>query len=409
MNSVTNKNVFSAAVSEDGKRGIIRIEGEITHYNVPEWYKELTGDNYCTPKDFTDALNACSGCSEIEVQINSLGGATFTGIAIYNALCAAKKQGKKVITRVEGIAASAASAIFCAGDERIVYPGSIVMIHGAWTHIELVMDVNVKDLEDVTAEVKKCKQVLTACDKSFAAIYAKTTGQSEDDFLALCAAGKEKWYTGEEALEAGLATTVDDSDSNAELRMVASAGKTALYSGKTLLCSDFHDAVALARYGIKTAQNEATPTTEPKMSKQEEKTAPVPETKVETPVPAALTADEKAAIAENARKEERARIAAINARAAILGDRVSKELTERAISSGMTPEAYSDEAVQNMKPEPVADAGTSYIQARAQEMSASAGVEVTPAPEPVNPNSPDALAENYIQSHKNDPKGVDSF
>ena len=124
MKSVSNKNVFSAAVSEDGKRGIIRIEGEITHYNVPEWYKELTGDNYCTPKDFTDALNACSGCSGIEVQINSLGGATFTGIAIYNALCAAKKQGKRVITRVEGIAASAASAIFCAGDERIVYPGS---------------------------------------------------------------------------------------------------------------------------------------------------------------------------------------------------------------------------------------------------------------------------------------------
>lgn len=62
-----------------------------------------------------------------------------------------------------------------------------------------------------------------------------------------------------------------------------------------------------------------------------------------------------------------------------------------------------------MKPEPVANAGTSYMQARAQEMSASASVEVTPAPEPVNPNSPEVLAENYIQSHKNDPQGVDSF
>lgn len=409
MDNSTNRNIFSAAVSEDGKRGIIRVEGEITHYNVPEWYKELTGDNYCSPKDFTDALNACSGCSEIEVQINSLGGATFTGIAIYNALCAAKKQGKKIITRVEGIAASAASAIFCAGDERIVYPGSIVMIHGAWTHIELVMDVNVKDLEDVTAEVKKCKQALTACDKSFAAIYAQTTGQGEEDFLALCAAGKEKWYTGEEAIECGLATTLDGGESNAELRMVACAGKTALYSGKTLLCSDFHDAVALARYGIKTAQNGATPTMKQEMNNTENTPAAVPEAKAETPVPVALTADEKAAIAESARKEERDRIAAINARAAILGDRVSTELTDRAISSGMTPEAYSDEAVRNMKPEPVANAGTSYMQARAQEMSASASVEVTPAPEPVNPNSPEALAENYIQSHKNDPQGVDSF
>ncbi|WP_430598254.1 head maturation protease, ClpP-related [Enterococcus sp. AZ177] len=62
----------------------------------------------------------------ITVVINSVGGDAFEGIEIYNLLCAC---GKKVTTVISGMAASAASVIFLAGDERIAMAGTSYMIH----------------------------------------------------------------------------------------------------------------------------------------------------------------------------------------------------------------------------------------------------------------------------------------
>jgi ATP-dependent Clp endopeptidase proteolytic subunit ClpP len=63
---------------------------------------------------------------EILVRINSGGGSVFEGFSIYNSLAMC---GKKVITRVEGIAASISSVIALAGEEVQMCENAYLMIH----------------------------------------------------------------------------------------------------------------------------------------------------------------------------------------------------------------------------------------------------------------------------------------
>ncbi len=76
-------------------------------------------------QEFCDELAGIEG--DLEVHINSPGGDAFDGITIYNALASRGN----VTTVVDGLAASAASVIAMAGTERVMSPGSMMMIHDA--------------------------------------------------------------------------------------------------------------------------------------------------------------------------------------------------------------------------------------------------------------------------------------
>ena len=83
-----------------------------------------------TAKSFVRDLDAVAAdATKIIVSINSPGGNVFDAFAIYNALIRHKLP---VETRVDGVAASAASLIFMAGDERIMPENAMLMIHNAW-------------------------------------------------------------------------------------------------------------------------------------------------------------------------------------------------------------------------------------------------------------------------------------
>jgi ATP-dependent protease ClpP protease subunit len=83
-----------------------------------------------TAKSFVQDLDAVAAdATKIIVSINSPGGNVFDAFAIYNALIRHKLP---VETRVDGVAASAASLIFMAGDERIMPENAMLMIHNAW-------------------------------------------------------------------------------------------------------------------------------------------------------------------------------------------------------------------------------------------------------------------------------------
>ena len=66
----------------------------------------------------------------IEVFINSYGGDMFESIAIKNYLI---RRPEKIITYVDGIAASGGSLIAMAGDEIIMPKDAQLMIHNPWT------------------------------------------------------------------------------------------------------------------------------------------------------------------------------------------------------------------------------------------------------------------------------------
>lgn len=114
--------MFTSSIKNtaDGRNLLISISGVIVQ---SEYWDDETGST-----QVTNLINefAPTTQDEITVTINSGGGNYFAGVEIYNTL---KHCDAKVITKNMGIAASAASLILMAGDERIAYAGTSTMTH----------------------------------------------------------------------------------------------------------------------------------------------------------------------------------------------------------------------------------------------------------------------------------------
>lgn len=126
---------------------------------------------------------------ELNVYVNSPGGAAWDGLAIMNAL---RRHKAKVTVTVDALAASAASVIAMAGDRIVMNRGSELMIHDAsgWC---------IGNAEAMA----ETAQVLSKLSDSYAAAYAARAGGNTEDWRARMRA--ETWYTAEEAVLAGLA------------------------------------------------------------------------------------------------------------------------------------------------------------------------------------------------------------
>ena len=136
---------FWNVVSVSDDEGEITLYGDVVSQHPVDWWTgEPVPGNFITPEGFMDDLAAVKNKSKITVKLNSCGGDLYTGIAIHNAL---KALAGEVNVVVEGIAASAASVIMCAGDTVTVYPGSLVMIHGV--SVMLWDYLNIQDMKQL--------------------------------------------------------------------------------------------------------------------------------------------------------------------------------------------------------------------------------------------------------------------
>ncbi|AEA27915.1 peptidase S14 ClpP [Pseudonocardia dioxanivorans CB1190] len=133
---------------------------------------------------------------QIVLHLNSPGGDAFEGVAIANVLRAHRA---RVVVRVDGMAASAASVIAMAGDEVVMGIGSQMMVHDAsgytWGN---------------AAEIEAFLRRLNATSDSLAGTYAARAGGTVAEWRAVMQA--ETWYTPEEAVAAGLADRVATAD-----------------------------------------------------------------------------------------------------------------------------------------------------------------------------------------------------
>lgn len=163
----------------DGDKAVLRIYDEI------HWLFGVSADM------FAEELAAITA-PEIEVQINSPGGDVFDGIAIFNAL---RAHSAKVTTRVDGLAASAASVIAQAGDHRVMLSGSQMMVHEAWG-VTVGPAADHREMADL---LDKQSDIITG-------IYAERSGRDADELRGMVAA--ETWLSAEETVEAGLADEV---------------------------------------------------------------------------------------------------------------------------------------------------------------------------------------------------------
>jgi ATP-dependent protease ClpP protease subunit len=157
--------------------------------------------------DLVEQLDAITAPT-IELHVNSPGGDAFEGIAIMNAL---RQHPSRVEAHVDGMAASAASYIVVGGaDEVVMSLGAELMIHNP----------KMGTFGDAAFHRASADQ-LDKLAGSMAGIYARKAGGDVADWQA--AMDTETWYTADEAVTAGLADRVDDSENVAPAAAAAAA------------------------------------------------------------------------------------------------------------------------------------------------------------------------------------------
>lgn len=175
------------ALEKSGDDADLYIFGNITSYP----WKEKDKDAYGIVKELRD-----TEAKNLNVHINSYGGAVAEGLAIYNTL---KNHSAHVTTICDGFACSAASVIFMAGDKRIMNEASLLMIHNAWTYAS----GNADDLRKEAEDLDKITEASVNAYMSRVSISEEDLKKKMDD---------ETWITAEEAVADGFATGIMEDD-----------------------------------------------------------------------------------------------------------------------------------------------------------------------------------------------------
>lgn len=186
------KNRLLALLASNARKGEFKAEGNVIYvYDVivasdaeAAWFGGVSAES------FVKALRAMSG--DVEIRINSPGGDVFGAKAMAHAV---REYAGTVTAHIDGYAASAASYLATSAESTIMAPGSMLMIHKAWTIALGNAD-----------EFKATAALLEKIDGTIAADYtasAARRGKDAPDFAALMA--EETWFTPVEAIAAGLA------------------------------------------------------------------------------------------------------------------------------------------------------------------------------------------------------------
>lgn len=197
------------AMETNGREASVMIYGDITSW--PWMESDVSSYNLSREIDGLDV-------DTIHVYINSYGGEVAEGLAIHNSL---KRHKAKVVTYVDGFACSIAAVIFAAGDERVMYDTSQLMIHNAWTCATGNAD-----------ELRKAAEDLEIISSSVTAALQSVTNIDADELKALL--DMESWIAAGDALSMGFATRID---SYAQTNKVSASGRQAIYNrvmGKTI-------------------------------------------------------------------------------------------------------------------------------------------------------------------------------
>jgi len=200
-----NKKFWNMA-NIDGDNAELTLYGDI-YSEVPRdwWTGEAIEGQYITPEGFLEDLEVIKNAKNITVKLNSCGGDLYTGIAIHNALKALKAN---INVIVEGIAASAASIIMCAGDTVTAHVGSLIMIHGVGAFFcDYLM------LDDLDKQVR----AFEAAENAIAEIYSQKTGKDVEELRSMMK--EETWMTGKQAVDLGFADEIIETET-AEINMV---------------------------------------------------------------------------------------------------------------------------------------------------------------------------------------------
>lgn len=194
-----NKKFFQIDVDTESKVADIHIYGQITSW---PWIKsDVSAFSFIQQIEGLDV-------DKINVYINSPGGEVGEAVAIYSAL---KRHSAEVNTFCDGFACSAASIIFCAGDNRIMGNIAMLMIHNCMSYVGYA---NADELRKAATDTEKINQCSIEA-------YKAVSNLSEDKIKELMDA--ETWITAEEAKEYGFATDIAETVEDEENGVTQSA------------------------------------------------------------------------------------------------------------------------------------------------------------------------------------------
>jgi ATP-dependent Clp endopeptidase proteolytic subunit ClpP len=166
------------------------------------------------PDDIRRQIAEAEG-EDIEFQISSPGGYIYDGLEIFNMI---RDYPGKTITVASGMAASMASYLLMAGDEKKAASNAIFMIHNARGWAGGDQQVH-----------RKLANILEGMSNLLGQEYVRQTGKSKEDIQSLM--NEETYFFGNEILEAGFvdemieagegAVARDEAISNASIKVAA--------------------------------------------------------------------------------------------------------------------------------------------------------------------------------------------
>lgn len=170
-----------------GTEAELRISGDIVD-DEDSWLYEWFGVEHAAPNGFRHALKEHAG-KALTVWIDTTGGSVWAASGMYNAL---KEHDGKVTVKIDGKALSAGSIIAMAGDEILMGPVAMLMIHNAWVNVS--GDAHkLRHAADVLDQVKEA--IINA--------YTEKTGLPRDELGQLM--DNETWMNAHKAVELGFA------------------------------------------------------------------------------------------------------------------------------------------------------------------------------------------------------------
>ena len=166
--------------NEDGRT--LYLDGYIAQES---WFEDEV-----SPREFKAELEEAK--EDITLFINSPGGDCFAASQIYTML---KEYKGKVSVKIDGIAASAASVIAMAGDEVLMSPTSMLMIHNPSTIVW-----------GEESDMKRGIEMLSEVKESIINAYEAKTGLSRKEISQMM--DRETWMSANKAHELGFCDKV---------------------------------------------------------------------------------------------------------------------------------------------------------------------------------------------------------
>lgn len=184
-----NKTFWKFKNEAESEVAELMLYGEISDVS---WY----GDEV-TPKQFHEELITCEG-KDLAVHINSPGGDVFAAQAIYTQL---KAYTGKVTMYIDGMCASAATIIACAGDTVIMPSNTIYMIHNPKSAMLGYFDA---------PQLDKISESLGAVKQTIINVYMARVQGALSETQLKHKMDSESWMTASEAKNYGFVDEITD-------------------------------------------------------------------------------------------------------------------------------------------------------------------------------------------------------